>query len=466
MESSPLRIRTSSGRDINILCDSANDKPPSSRTISGPYNVRSALPERPRMCLPVPALEPFNTSALAIRQREPFRLPPLALRRRKTHWDLKARDDGVSQYAHYPFPPPDSSRPLSAATMGALGRSYYTSQEESRHSYQGGLMMRLCHGHRPPMLPTPGLFRSGSRTSINIVDLDSPSTPRGPPPNFAYPPPPNATFSSVHDAPTIYPDLTQFENGARPLQFDSHSKDPLTPVLRFPTALPTPHHAAQYHDPAPDAFNASQCHTEPQPLGVAPPPVRTVTSTGSKHYHCRYAHIIGCDKTFTTSGHASRHSKIHTCHKGLQCAFPGCPKKFTRTDNMKQHLETHYRKTTRLRASLTHGAAVRRNRRKTALTSTVVLRRENPGLTCKIPRLAPRQEQAAARWPGSEGEGRIEAVTAMMGRDHGESSTMGAVRPRLSGSMGEGLDALADAVAEKVAEDDDKAGSCLGRVGS
>lgn len=39
------------------------------------------------------------------------------------------------------------------------------------------------------------------------------------------------------------------------------------------------------------------------------------------------------------------------------------------------------------------------------------------------------------------------------------------MRLRLLGSMGDGLDALADAVAEKVAEEDDKARLCLRRVG-
>ncbi|KAH6610909.1 hypothetical protein Trco_000929 [Trichoderma cornu-damae] len=62
-----------------------------------------------------------------------------------------------------------------------------------------------------------------------------------------------------------------------------------------------------------------------------------------KRYPCRYRESHGCEKTFTTSGHASRHSKIHTAEKAVQCTFPGCHKKFTRADNMKQHLETHYK---------------------------------------------------------------------------------------------------------------------------
>ncbi|KAH8663164.1 hypothetical protein BGZ60DRAFT_341109, partial [Tricladium varicosporioides] len=72
---------------------------------------------------------------------------------------------------------------------------------------------------------------------------------------------------------------------------------------------------------------------------------------GSKRYQCRYRETIGCDKTFTTSGHASRHSKIHTAEKAVPCTYKGCQKKFTRNDNMKQHLETHYKDRSRSSAS-------------------------------------------------------------------------------------------------------------------
>ncbi|KZZ94789.1 Zinc finger, C2H2-type/integrase, DNA-binding protein [Moelleriella libera RCEF 2490] len=70
-----------------------------------------------------------------------------------------------------------------------------------------------------------------------------------------------------------------------------------------------------------------------------------------KRYPCRYRETHGCEKTFTTSGHASRHSKIHTAEKAVQCTYSGCQKKFTRADNMKQHLETHYKDKTRSSAS-------------------------------------------------------------------------------------------------------------------
>ncbi|KAK9770716.1 hypothetical protein SCAR479_12605 [Seiridium cardinale] len=69
----------------------------------------------------------------------------------------------------------------------------------------------------------------------------------------------------------------------------------------------------------------------------------SVPERTAKRYPCRYRDSHGCEKTFTTSGHASRHSKIHTAEKAVQCTYPACHKKFTRADNMKQHLETHFK---------------------------------------------------------------------------------------------------------------------------
>lgn len=56
-------------------------------------------------------------------------------------------------------------------------------------------------------------------------------------------------------------------------------------------------------------------------------------------YPCPFGASHGCSATFTTSGHASRHSKKHTGEKSVHC--PICHKAFTRKDNMKQHIRTH-----------------------------------------------------------------------------------------------------------------------------
>lgn len=90
---------------------------------------------------------------------------------------------------------------------------------------------------------------------------------------------------------------------------------------------------------------------------AASPTATAPSERSSKRYPCRYRDSHGCEKTFTTSGHASRHSKIHTAEKAVPCTHPGCSKKFTRADNMKQHLETHYKDKSRSssRPSLSSG---------------------------------------------------------------------------------------------------------------
>lgn len=65
------------------------------------------------------------------------------------------------------------------------------------------------------------------------------------------------------------------------------------------------------------------------------------STAAPKRYPCKFRETYSCYKTFTTSGHASRHAKIHTAEKTVPCSWPGCSRRFTRSDNMKQHLETH-----------------------------------------------------------------------------------------------------------------------------
>ncbi|KAL7927423.1 hypothetical protein ACQKWADRAFT_2869 [Trichoderma austrokoningii] len=134
--------------------------------------------------------------------------------------------------------------------------------------------------------------------------------------------------------------------------YDSHLSDaisPLTPSVDFSftrapvfsfgheyTAEGPPAKRPAYGDCSPSADCEEDCSA-----------ASSVSERPVKRYPCRYRESHGCEKTFTTSGHASRHSKIHTAEKAVQCTFPGCHKKFTRADNMKQHLETHYKDKTR-----------------------------------------------------------------------------------------------------------------------
>ncbi|KAJ1856697.1 transcriptional repressor [Coemansia sp. RSA 720] len=79
-------------------------------------------------------------------------------------------------------------------------------------------------------------------------------------------------------------------------------------------------------------------------------------SQGKRKYKCTFD---GCGKAFTTSGHLSRHFRIHTGEKNYQCLHPGCTSRFSRQDNMMQHYRTHLsprsRRTRTVRATTTSG---------------------------------------------------------------------------------------------------------------
>ncbi|KAI0484766.1 hypothetical protein GGR56DRAFT_615341 [Xylariaceae sp. FL0804] len=137
---------------------------------------------------------------------------------------------------------------------------------------------------------------------------------------------PELLRSNSYDSTTSYDGLSPltpgaFDYAAQP-HYDEFMSDKHTAPMKRPAYVANSR-STSYED---DSSNGSAAHEK----------------TG-KRYPCRYRDTHGCEKTFTTSGHASRHSKIHTAEKAVQCTFPGCHKKFTRADNMKQHLETHFK---------------------------------------------------------------------------------------------------------------------------
>ncbi|KAI5862694.1 hypothetical protein GGS23DRAFT_88248 [Durotheca rogersii] len=147
-----------------------------------------------------------------------------------------------------------------------------------------------CDQSPPPH--TPELLRSDSYDSNASYDAYSPVTPQG-----------------------------LYDYSARQLYEDYLPADHQVPMKR--PAYVVTSRSNSYED------DSSASSAAPEKVG--------------KRYPCRYRESHGCEKTFTTSGHASRHSKIHTAEKAVQCTYPGCHKKFTRADNMKQHLETHFK---------------------------------------------------------------------------------------------------------------------------
>jgi len=62
---------------------------------------------------------------------------------------------------------------------------------------------------------------------------------------------------------------------------------------------------------------------------------KPVIKRSTRKYTCH------CGKSFTTSGHLARHTRIHTGEKNYECPQPGCGARFSRQDNCMQHFRTH-----------------------------------------------------------------------------------------------------------------------------
>ena len=181
---------------------------------------------------------------------------------------------------------------------------------------------------------------------------------------------PTSYQSTAYSYPTPRSDASS-PNTPELLRSDSYDSQmsnadpisPLTPNVDYIRPALYSVHSQDYPEPSSKrpgyASTVRSNSYEEEHSATSPMPDRP-----GKRYPCRYRDSHGCEKTFTTSGHASRHSKIHTAEKAVQCTFPGCQKKFTRADNMKQHLETHYKDKSRSSGgSRTHRAALAEARR-------------------------------------------------------------------------------------------------------
>ena len=234
----------------------------------------------------------------------------------------------------------DESGPASARDSGPVfGIPQYgsaTSMERS-HSYNSG--MSTASSPR-----TPALFRSDSYDSQITVDPVSPITP---------------LFMTDHGGQSSYTSTAFFKGPTSQFEERIYEYPP-------PGAYAT---NQQYSMPVRPAFPDSRTSSYAETTYEEDPYHQTL-ERGTKRYPCRYRDTHHCEKTFTTSGHASRHSKIHTAEKAVHCTYQGCQKKFTRADNMKQHLETHYKSK--------NGSSSEKSSSKSSLTAPSGIRKSVP----------------------------------------------------------------------------------------
>ncbi|PWW75674.1 hypothetical protein C7212DRAFT_363807 [Tuber magnatum] len=77
------------------------------------------------------------------------------------------------------------------------------------------------------------------------------------------------------------------------------------------------------------------------PISSAPPSPKTASAANPSLKRSSRRYTCQCGKSFTTSGHLARHTRIHTGEKNYVCPETGCGARFSRQDNCMQHYRTH-----------------------------------------------------------------------------------------------------------------------------
>jgi uncharacterized Zn-finger protein len=173
---------------------------------------------------------------------------------------------------------------------------------------------------RPHLFRTDSLSSSSSATSSFSAtsSLSSASSgiysPCTPPPTSVHLPPLEKLLP-VPESPYYYPPFTVSPEQS-PLIFDGS----LSPSSTYASTVSAP--------------------SSPKIAPSAAAATAAATSTaGVKRSGRRYT--CHCSKSFTTSGHLARHTRIHTGEKNYLCPEAGCAARFSRQDNCMQHYRTH-----------------------------------------------------------------------------------------------------------------------------
>lgn len=266
--------------------------------------------------------------------------------------DLTRSDSYDSQASSH-----DPASPLTPAS------AYHEPLFPTKQSQNGTLHSRTASKDSPVYLPPISTFHK-------VAGPMEPKTARSPHESYT-------RQSATHFAPGMA--HRSSSSSLEDYHYQHHGVDSHENYLTIATSRPEPtvHHSVEpsddcaYHSrPSADKRKlAPQDHgDEDEDMADSGSKKGPKSKNGiQKRYPCKFRDI--CDKTFTTSGHASRHAKIHGGEKTIECSYQGCTKRFTRADNMKQHLETHKKDKSRRPDRLARGASHTPMRRRQSASS-------------------------------------------------------------------------------------------------
>ncbi|KAL7267744.1 transcriptional repressor [Rhizina undulata] len=187
----------------------------------------------------------------------------------------------------------------------------------------------------PPMSPDfcrpygQGRNNSVGSASSSTSSLNSYYCPRTPP-AYSLPLPPLDHLLPVEDVGFSIYDIETSPTMQKSLPADYC----VYPSFKYPSKPLPIDRALLQNDMLPVAPTVMPSR-EPDP----PSPKSTAANPGVKRTSRRYT--CQCGKSFTTSGHLARHTRIHTGEKNYICPESGCGARFSRQDNCMQHYRTH-----------------------------------------------------------------------------------------------------------------------------
>lgn len=186
------------------------------------------------------------------------------------------------------------------------------------------------HGHHHnPLSGAPAHYYQAQFAHGSYIQNASPpsasaSSPRSPLPPLS---PPNSQESAS------YPHHHQSS-----LSISSQSSQASPPHTHLQATYQPQHPHPQQMSPLPSILSLTSV-----PLtGASAPPKASLSGPGAPSSivvleNGKKKHICGtCERSFTTSGHLARHSRVHTGERNHKCPFPGCETRCSRQDNLQQ----------------------------------------------------------------------------------------------------------------------------------
>lgn len=183
---------------------------------------------------------------------------------------------------------------------------------------------------RPTMLPAPKANDVMNNSYSSVSSSATQSTRSG---NST-----DATSPEPSPRPVSSKDLGAADDA---VYHDESPNAPAVAAAHLPTSEAATTSASMDVDTAPDHLSFGPDHASSSSLArqhsVTDSSGSSSPSGTKKRYPCTHP---GCEKTFSTSGHAARHNRIHTGTKPYRCMFPGCKATFSRQDNALAHFRT------------------------------------------------------------------------------------------------------------------------------